>query len=117
MPMEDYRGGMVHFNAPEVAADIVATGTATASPASDVFALGSVFAFAVTGKVLGAYKMSAPWAEKLAVLAQGQLRTDLLREALAEVPTLSSILLALLAVDPAERPGDASAALRLLPVV
>lgn len=116
MPMPDYKGGMVHFNAPEVAADVIATGRATATTTSDVFSLGAVFAFAITGKVIGDYEMNASWDEKLAVLARGHLRTDLLCEVLTEMPTFRDVLLKLLTVDVVARPNDASAALQLLPI-
>jgi serine/threonine protein kinase len=117
LPMEDYQGGMVHFNAPEVAAQIVASGTATATPTSDVFSLGAVFAFAIRGEVIARYDKTASWQEKLEVLADGGLRLNELRHALSAAPIMLRVLERLLDVDPDSRPRDASAAMELLPVV
>lgn len=115
LPLANYRGGMVHFNAPEVAASILATGRAIATPASDMFSLGATFAWAITGRVIGDYGKPVSWEDKLAALAKGRLRTDLVRAALGSMPGLLGILLDLLNTDPATRPHNASVALRLLP--
>lgn len=117
VPMEDYQGGMVHFNAPEVAAQVVEHGTATATPTSDIFSLGAVFAFAVTAAVIGRYDKTDSWQHKLEVLAGGDLRLDLLRQRLSEAPVVLGVLERLLTVDPDRRPQDATAALELLPVL
>jgi serine/threonine protein kinase len=117
LPMEDYQGGMVHFNAPEVAAQIVAHGTATATPTSDIFSLGAVFAFAITGEVIGRYDKTDSWQQKLEVLADGGLRLNQLRQALSAAPVVLHVLERLLDVDPDSRPRDAAAVMALLPVV
>ena len=114
MPLGQYRGGMVHFNAPEVAEAIIATGCARATPTSDIFSLGATFAFSLASKVVGEYDMTDSWEDKLRMLARGRLRTELLRDLLGDVPIFLKLLLRLLEVDPSDRPDNAAAALNLL---
>lgn len=108
-PMPGYRGGLVHFNAPEVCRAILARGEAVATPRADVFAVASNAYFAMTRTVLGAYSMDDSWEEKVKVLAQGRFRSDPV-EAFQGIPAvLRSLLVDCLDVDPRRRPSSAVA--------
>lgn len=76
LPMDEYRGGLVHFNAPEVCASILACGAASATSRTDVFAAASVVYFAAFGQLLGDYATGgygrASWEEALETLACGR---------------------------------------------
>ncbi|MGC4044311.1 MAG: protein kinase [Armatimonas sp.] len=114
-PMENFRGGLVHFNAPEICSAMLADRLAQATPQSDVFSLASVVFHALTGKVIGDYSQEQEWEEILTCLAEGKLRTAELATALENNPALCAVLMQCLALEPAERPADANAVLSLLP--
>ena len=115
LPLPGYRGGMVHFVAPELAAAIETDGAGSGSPAADVFALGAVVAHGLTGAVVGRYSPTDTWAAKVAALARGDLDIDPLRGHAPRAPQLVRIVEHLLAVDPGVRPADGAAVLALLP--
>lgn len=113
-PMPGYRGGLVHFNAPEVCQEILSRGEAVATPRSDVFAVSSNVYFAMTRTVLGAYSMNDSWDEKVTILARGRFRSDPV-EAFGGIPTsLRSVLVDCLDVDPDRRPSSAVAMSELI---
>lgn len=107
-PMRGYRGGLVHFNAPEVCQDILSRGEAVATSQADLFALASIVYFAMTGEFLGSYTMADSWRKKVEVLADGRYRSDPV-EAFRTIPSsLRSVLLDSLSVDPSQRPTSAA---------
>jgi len=108
-PMPGYRGGLVHFNAPEVCRDILSYGEAVATPQTDVFALASIVYFGITGTVLGSYSLDDSWEHKVKTLASGKYRSDPV-EAFQSLPSaFSSFLMDCLELDPSQRPSSASA--------
>jgi serine/threonine protein kinase len=117
LPMEDYRGGLVHFNAPEVCAGILAGGAAGATPRADVFAAASTVYFAAFDRVLGDYATGgedrASWEEALEALAAGRFTFDEREAAAVLGRPLADLLARCLHLDPARRPADAREALRL----
>jgi serine/threonine protein kinase len=113
-PMDNFRGGMVHFNAPEICAAILDDRTVAASPTADVFGVASVFAFALTGHVYGSYKLSESWEKMCEIIAAGDVRRRELERALTPVPRVRGILLKCLEVDPLDRPRNAQDVLSLL---
>ena len=113
-PMAGYRGGLVHFNAPEVCQAILSRYEAVATLRSDVFAVASNVYFAMTGTVLGAYSMKDSWEEKVTILARGRFRSAPI-EAFRSIPTpLRSVLVDCLHIDPDRRPSSAVAMSELI---
>lgn len=106
-PMPGYRGGLVHFNAPEVCSDILAHGEAVATPRADMFAMAAITYWTITGSVIGDYSMDDSWEHKVKTLAHGTFRSDP-AEAFQRLPSsFSSFLLDCLKLDPSQRPSSA----------
>lgn len=113
-PMNNFRGGLVHFNAPEICAALASDHAAYASSTADVFGLASVFAFALTGRVYGSYDLSESWEKACETLGAGDVRRSELEKSLGAVPRFREIILKCLEVDPCDRPRDAGEVLNLL---
>lgn len=113
-PFEGYKGGLVHFNAPEVCSDVLAGKPARATSRSDVFSVASLVHFAVTGKVLGDYSLEDSWEDMLRVLASCTFRTTELETHLVGNRRLFEMLVACLSCDPSGRPAGAKEAVALL---
>lgn len=67
-----YKGGMVHFDPPELAADILRFGVGARSIQGDIYALGASIIYSFTDKVVPAYprpKAGMSWNEKLETIA------------------------------------------------
>lgn len=110
-PLPGYRGGLVHFNAPEVCKDILSCGDAVATPQADMFAMAAIAYLAITGSVIGAYSMDDSWEHKVKTLADGRFRSDPVEVFQLFPSAFSSLLLDCLKLDPSQRPPTAAAVL------
>lgn len=103
----DYRGAMIHFMAPEVAASILQDGRAAYDVASEMYAFGAVLFFSTVGQMPVVYpNPKAQVADKLRFLSSGNLVDGtVLREVIDE--RLASVVLECLHPDPKKRPSSA----------
>lgn len=108
-PRPGYRGGLVHFNAPEVCKDILSHGEAVATPQADMFALAGIAYFVITGSVIGDYSMDDSWEHKVKTLADGKFRSDPVETFQRLSSAFCSFLLDCLELDPSQRPSSAVA--------
>lgn len=115
MPMKDYRGGMVHFNAPEVCRDILDGTAPIATATADVFSMGSVFAFSILGRVFGNYdNRSASYEDACSIIGSGNLLYSELKSSLSTSSHITSVLLSCTEIDVLRRSQSAPAVLDLI---
>ncbi|MEJ8636592.1 protein kinase domain-containing protein [Streptomyces sp. MS2.AVA.5] len=93
-----FPGCLVHYEAPEIARSVLATGTATPTPASDVYALGASLLISATGKRVVPYADDAEREVQRQAVVDGERRDFALPGVFGETVT------AMLCHDPAQRP-------------
>ncbi|MFJ3758868.1 protein kinase [Streptomyces sp. NPDC090080] len=69
-----YRGGLVHYEAPEISRSVLATGEAEPTQAADVYALGASLLISATGWRAVEYADDAPRPVQRAAVASGRRR-------------------------------------------
>lgn len=108
-----YRGGIVHFLAPEIARSILAGSMCELTAAADIYAAAAALFFATSGKLVPDYPVEfsrdTPWHSMLRFVATGQLRSF---EAYADfIPVkIRDVLQACIEPDPGGRPRTAAEA-------
>ncbi|MFF6803526.1 protein kinase [Streptomyces sp. NPDC012616] len=70
-----FRGCLVHYEAPEIARSVLATGEAEPTPEADVYALGASLLISATGWRAVEYPDDAPRAEQREAVANGRRRS------------------------------------------
>ncbi|MGW6262427.1 protein kinase domain-containing protein [Streptomyces sp. NPDC055085] len=93
-----FRGCLVHYEAPEIARSMLATGVAEGTKEADIYALGASLLFSATGRRAMEYAEDAPQAVQRAAVANGQRRP-------VTVPgELGDLIDAMLSQAPEDRP-------------
>ncbi|MFI7137592.1 protein kinase [Streptomyces massasporeus] len=69
-----FRGCLVHYEAPEIARNVLATGKAEATPEADIYALGASFLISATGWRAVEYPDDAPRPVQREAVANGRRR-------------------------------------------
>ncbi|MFI1676521.1 protein kinase [Streptomyces sp. NPDC020607] len=99
-----FRGCLVHYEAPEISANVLNTGQAVPSPEADVYALGATFLMAATGWRAVMYPDDAPRPEQRRAIVEGNRRPvsmpgpmnslvqDMLRYAPQDRPTSAEVV-------------------------
>lgn len=105
-PMDDYRGGMVHFNAPEICQQVIDEGHAHATLASDVYAYGATLFFALTREFVAGYTNEIEYDDILATIASGTQSLSPLVSRLSDNTALAELLAQCLSPSPKDRPAD-----------
>lgn len=93
-----FRGCLVHYEAPEVARSVLATGEAEATQEADVYALGASLLISATGWRAVEYPDDAPRPEQRRAVASGRRRPVRVRGELGE------LIDAMLSSAPEDRP-------------
>ncbi|MFD7259607.1 protein kinase [Streptomyces sp. NPDC059874] len=102
-----YRGCLVHYEAPEISASVLESGTATPTQESDVYALGAALFISATGWRHVAYPDDAPRDVQRQAIVAGPHRP-------VNVPgVLGSLIPHMLSRSPADRPTSAEVCERL----
>lgn len=116
-PFVGYQGGLVHFNAPELCADIANEGFASATTQSDMFSFGSVMWYAASERLLPDYTADEgwrdiPWEQMLAAIASHRysFNEEVLDDAFGAA--VGSAIADCLESDPQNRPASAAQMLR-----
>ncbi|HKX33393.1 MAG TPA: protein kinase [Blastocatellia bacterium] len=117
-PDAPYKGGLVHFNAPEVARQMIRKSSRTDyGIKSEIYSLGAILFLLYTGKVPVNYgsddPKSIPFETKLRMIAEGRLRSFADCGAAPCLP-IEAFLQKLLALDPLERFNSLNEALTRL---
>ena len=112
-----YRGGMVHFVAPEIAKDILAKGFGEQSVKADLFSTASALFSTINGVLLPSYpkefRPDAPWIELLKIVAACEFKSFELYADRIDRNVLE-ILQACVMADPQSRPDSANQVLEML---
>ncbi|MEU0124082.1 protein kinase [Streptomyces albidoflavus] len=96
-----YRGCLVHYEAPEIAQDVLEQGTATPTRASDVYALGASLMVSATGWRHVAYPDDASREEQRRAIVRTRHRP------VTVAGPMGKLIEAMLRRDPADRPTSA----------
>lgn len=96
-----YRGALVHYNAPEIARQLMESGEAEASFATDVYSLGASFCYLYAERTACQYRAEANYDDKLRVVAEGATITFDDLEKRDE--RIEGFIKGLISADPAQR--------------
>lgn len=112
-PLPLYKGGLVHFNAPEICKQILEDGSARPTSQSDVYSLAASIYWAITGQYLGTYTPDDDWNQIVHSIASGHLISPAFGDDQIDSHLAHTLHLAL-SPEPLDRPTDAAHFLRLL---
>ncbi|WP_460037626.1 protein kinase domain-containing protein [Streptomyces cavourensis] len=93
-----FRGCLVHYEAPEIARSVLATGEAEATQEADVYALGASLLISATGQRAVEYPDDAPRPEQRRAVASGR------RRPVRAPGELGRLIDTMLSPDPGDRP-------------
>ncbi|MFD3562453.1 protein kinase [Streptomyces sp. NPDC058686] len=93
-----FRGCLVHYEAPEIARSVLATGEAQATPEADIYALGASLLISATGWRAVEYPDDAPRSVQRQAVANGRRRPVKVQDELGE------LIEAMLSHAPEDRP-------------
>ncbi|MFE2290594.1 protein kinase [Streptomyces sp. NPDC059452] len=93
-----FRGCLVHYEAPEIARSVLATGEAEATQEADVYALGASLLISATGRRAVEYPDDAPRPEQRRAVASGR------RRPVRAPGELGGLIDTMLSPDPGDRP-------------
>lgn len=111
-----YRGGLVHFNAPEICEQILKNGYATPTIQSEIFSVASVIFYAISGTLLPEYPKDLAeleWEELLETISKSHFKSLYLIKDLI-TPQLFNVLELCLNSIPNNRPLSANDLVEIL---